>query len=258
MSAMKAQTVNTKWGSSGIPKDKMAHKTGELNGAQHDVGYFFNGDKWLAVSTLTNNPSGGTEPGVGIVKDTAKKIYDAWLGGGSGGGSDECGNLANGQCGDPGLIGYLKCYAWPDYRGSGYTDPTPDYAKAVEVAQGEGRYVGGINYPGIDCGGFITLLLTDSGHEPGYNYNGRGGNTVSQYKWTQENWETLGQGNEINVADLRPGDVANDENNHTFMWIGPVEGFQPTNIASASLDDRAPMAGQENPTEAKWTWFGKR
>lgn len=194
---------------------------------------------------------GGTGPNVGTgSKTTGSNSADG----------DECveaGGVANGNCGDPGLIGYLKCYAWPNYR-AGDVTPTPDYAAAVEKAQAEGRYVGGIQYPGIDCGGFTTLLLTDSGHEPGYNYNGKGGNTVDQYAWTKENWETLGQGNEINVADLRPGDIANDENTHTFMWVGPVEGFEPTNLASASLDDRAPMAGHENPTDAKWTWFGKR
>lgn len=81
LGAMKAQTVNTKWGASGIPADKMAHKTGELGGAQHDVGFMFDGDKWLIVSILTNQPDGDGSQGVAIVKDTAKKIYDAWTGG---------------------------------------------------------------------------------------------------------------------------------------------------------------------------------
>ncbi len=161
------------------------------------------------------------------------------------------------ECGEGGLIGTLKCYAWPKYRGLDIT-PTEDYKKAIERAQSQGRYVGGTAHPGIDCGGFVSLLLQDSGFEPAYNYSGKGGNTVSQYKWTKENWQTLGQGNQINVADLRPGDVANDENNHTFMFVGPVDGFEPTGIASASWDERAPMAGHENPTESKWTWFRKK
>jgi hypothetical protein len=78
---MKAQTVNTKWGASGIPKENMAHKTGELGPIQHDVGFFFKGDKWLTVTTLSNDPSHGDgSQGVEVVKDTAKKIYDAWGG----------------------------------------------------------------------------------------------------------------------------------------------------------------------------------
>mgnify|MGYP000241715021 CR=1 FL=1 len=264
MNAMKAQTVNTKWGSSGIPKQNMAHKTGELYGAQHDVGYFFNGDKWLAVSILTNNPSGSPEPGITIVRDTAKKIYNAWLNDSTSqlSGEGGCGTPSNAECGEGGLIGTLKCYAWPDYKGSGFTEAMPDYTAATERAVSEGRYVGGNSMPGIDCGGFITTLLVDSGHEPGYNYGGvianGAGYTVNQFEWTTENWTVLGKGSEINIADLRPGDVANDRYNHTFMWIGPVEGFQPTNIASASLDSRAPMAGTENPTDPNMTWFGKR
>ena len=78
--AMKAQTVATKWGASGIPKEGMAHKTGELGGAQHDVGYFIKGDKWLNVTTMTNQPGGDGSKGVAIVKDVAKKLYDAWSG----------------------------------------------------------------------------------------------------------------------------------------------------------------------------------
>lgn len=196
--------------------------------------------------------------------DYAKQYLEKYGGTGSSGGSSssgDCGEGAgssNAQCGEGGLIGTLKCYAWPEYKGSGYTTPTEDYKKAVERAQSEGRYVGGNSMPGIDCGAFVTILLNDSGYEPGYNYNGRGGATGQQYKWTSENWKVLGKGNEINIADLKPGDVANDRDNHTFMWVGQVDGFEPTNIASASLEDRAPMAGHENATQARWTWFGKR
>lgn len=261
MSAMKAQTINTKWGSSGIPKDKMAHKTGELgSSAQHDVGFFFNGDKWLTVSTLS---SGSESGGVNVVKTTAKKIYDAWLGsrGGESSGATSPGGCGSDgtECGQGGLIGTLKCYAWPEY--STRTDQMPDYTAAVERASSEGRYIGGAGggVKGDDCGAFVTILLNDSGFIPGYNSNGKGGNTVSQYAWAKENMLTLGKGNEINVADLQPGDVANDEMNHTFMYVGLVDGFEPTGIASASVGGppRAPMAGHENPTSSNWTWFRK-
>ncbi len=175
-------------------------------------------------------------------------------------GCDEFGS-SSGACGESGLIPMLKCYAWPEYKGSGFITPTDKYAAAVKTAQGEGRYVGGTQYPGIDCGGFVTTLLYDSGYETGYNYNAKGGNTVSQYAWTKANWETLGRGDQINIADLRPGDVANngqDSTGHTFLYVGAVDGFEPTGIASASWDDRAPMAGHENPTQSQWTWFRKK
>lgn len=162
------------------------------------------------------------------------------------------------QCGEHNLIGVIKCYAWPQYKGSGFTEALPAYTEAVKKAQSEGRYVGGNSMPGIDCGGFITTVMIDSGFEPGYNNNGKGGPTATQFDWTSKNWTTLGKASSINVADLRPGDVANDRDNHTYMWVGPVDGFEPTNIASASLQDRAPMAGHENPTSGNFTWFGKR
>lgn len=188
----------------------------------------------------------------------------------SGSSSSSSANCASGggpggtgaQCGEGGFYGTLRCYAWPQYKGSGFTEAMPEYTTATERAKAEGRYIGSQSYPGIDCGGFITTFMVDSGYEPGYNYGGMtsqgAGYTANQYEWTSKNWTTLGNGSEINVADLKPGDVANDRNNHTFMWVGRVEGFQPTNIASASLDDRAPMAGTENPADGDMTWFGKR
>lgn len=160
-------------------------------------------------------------------------------------------------CGSGGFGGTLLCYAWPDFKGLD-TTPTEEYKAAIEKASSEGRYVGGTRFKGIDCGGFVSLLLQDSGFEPAYNYSGKGGNTTSQYKWTKENWETLGQGNTINVADLKQGDVANNESTHTFIFVGEVSGFN-ANIASASWDERAPMADpQENPTASQWTWFRKK
>lgn len=95
ITAMKAQTVNTKWGASGIPPENMAHKTGELGGAQHDVGYFINGDKWLTVSIMTNQPGGDGSKGVELVKTTAKKIYDAWGGSSGTSSSPEAGCCSN-------------------------------------------------------------------------------------------------------------------------------------------------------------------
>lgn len=189
----------------------------------------------------------------------------------SGGGGNECdesgsGGMLNAQCGEGGFIGTLRCYAWPEYRGLDVT-PTEEYREHVIVpgttpSKGESDiYIGGLSHDGIDCGGFVTRLIIDSGFDPEYNYGGLksrgGGPTGNQMAWAKANWTTLGQGNEINVADLRPGDVA-ISGSHTFVFIGPVEGFEPTNIASASLDERAPMAGNESITDSSMTWFGKR
>ena len=150
----------------------------------------------------------------------------------------------------------LKHYAWSDYRGR-TIEARPEYIEAFTTARSEGRYIGGIAHPGIDCGGFVTLLITDSGFDKGYNYEGRGGSTSTQEKWTRENWESLGPSSSIDPASLQPGDVALN-NGHTFIYVGEVDGFE-SNIASASLDERAPMADtNQQATQSGFNWYRKK
>jgi hypothetical protein len=98
--------------------------------------------------------------------------------------------------------------------------------------------------------------MLDSGYEPNYNSAGRGGNVATgQTPWLQGNWESLGYVTDI--AELEPGDVAiNSGRTHTFLYIGEVEGFEDP-VASASLDERAPMSGEERPG-SNIEWFRKR
>lgn len=152
----------------------------------------------------------------------------------------------------------LKAYAWPTYKGN-TLEMQPAYETAVADARSQGLYVGdGRGAWGVDCGVFVTLLVRDSGFDKGYNYDGDGGNTTYQYKWTEENWENLGPASQIDPATLQPGDVANDESNHTFIYIGEVEGFE-ADIASSSWGQRAPMADpMQSPTQSGYTWFRKK
>jgi hypothetical protein len=273
MNSMKAQTINTKWGSSGIPKDKMAHKTGELgSSAQHDVGFFFNGDKSLTVSTLS---SGSESGGVSVVKDTAKKLYDAWLGDDTGSSGSKTAT-ASGNCvgnefsgGDLGAT--TKAYAWPEYiqPGSstntmpGYegkviraTDMTEAYTEAITRARADGQYVGGIRLPGIDCGGAVTRILIDSGFETRYNYGGKtsagAGYTGIQEKWLQQNWEQISA---TDASNRQPGDVAINDS-HTYLYVG--DSVFASKIVSASLDERAPMQGHEGVTDSSFRWYRKK
>jgi beta-lactamase class A len=273
--AMKAQTKNDKWGSSGIPMSKMAHKTGELNGAQHDVGYFFNDNKWLAVSILTNNQSGSAEPGVATVRSTVKKIYDAWLGNNSNPSKSKT-DTANGACtsgefsgGDLGET--VKAYAWPEYIRPGSstnsmpgfegktiksTDMMEAYADAITKAKADGQYVGGIRLAGIDCGGAVTRILINSGFEPNYNYSGKvsggAGYTVVQERWLRQNWDQISA---TDAGDRQPGDVAINDS-HTYLYVG--ENVFASKIVSASLDERAPMQGHESVTDSSFRWYRKR
>ena len=154
----------------------------------------------------------------------------------------------------------LLAYAWPDYHKPNFLDKMPAYAKALKKATSEGRYIGGGVNPGIDCGGFITTFMVDSGFEPKYNSSGKGGNTISQEAWLKKNWKVRGRSDNIDVGKLKPGDVAiNTE--HTYMYVGKVEGFASV-TASASYSPsntswRAPMAGPELPNKPGFTWYGK-
>lgn len=169
--------------------------------------------------------------------------------------SDQCGNTVavNGD-----LQKTILAYAWPDYHPADYTTKKPEYAAAVETARKQGRYVGGGQYPGVDCGGFVTTLMVDSGFEPKYNSSGKGGNVVSQHAWAVQNWQKVGDGSSIDVAKLQPGDVAYSSSlGHTFVYAGTIPGFH-SKIASASYEIwRAPMAGKESPT-GDVTWYRKK
>lgn len=143
-------------------------------------------------------------------------------------------------------------YAWSDYRAKGTEGALtlkPSYKKAVDTALAKGEYVGGIKYDGVDCGGFVTLTMKNSGVDPQY---GGGGNTDAQLSYL----ETSGKYREIKnptSADMVPGAIA-IRSGHTYMYVGDNPGFE-TKIASASLDSRAPMAGKELAADRSYRWF---
>lgn len=173
------------------------------------------------------------------------------------------GNTNAGSCGGNtgGLTGTVLSYAWPEYHPAPYVTLKPEYATAVQTARLKGEYIGGINYPGVDCGGFITRVMLDSGFEPGYNYGGKisaGAGSVGggQAPWLQSHWQLLGTIS--SSSQLQPGDVAiKKDMSHTFMYVGTVPGFGGK-IASASLDERAPMAGSDDVTSSEFEWFRKK
>lgn len=158
------------------------------------------------------------------------------------------------------LTGYTLRYAWPDHRGTGYTTAKPEYAEAVAAKQKNKQYVGGNSMPGIDCGGFVTALIVDSGFDTEYNFGsflskGASSVTYGQLKWLSQTdtWQLVNPDWNTPIsdeADLKPGDVAftscSDkwECGHTYAYVGEIDGFE-THIASASLEERAPMAGKE-------------
>jgi len=156
------------------------------------------------------------------------------------------------------LLQTLRAYAWPEYRGL-TTVATDDYKTAVQRAISVGRYVGGEAYPGIDCGGFVTTLIVDSGFDKNYNYGSftakGAGFTDIQETWLKANWEPISG---TDAADRHPGDVAINDH-HTYVYVGPEAFPDHIPIASASLDERAPMQGQESvinvPGDDSFRWY---
>lgn len=179
----------------------------------------------------------------------------------SGGSNTSCAT----QTGSGNVTGTALAYAWPDYRGKNYLEMKPEYLAATVKARSEGRYIGG--YDGVDCGGFVTTVMVDSGFEPNYNYKGLvkegASNTEAQLRWSRDNWTLVGKGSDLSSANLQPGDVAfrvnpdGSNDGHTFMWVGTQPNFE-TEIASSSLGDRAPMAGREDSFASNIEWYRKR
>lgn len=148
-------------------------------------------------------------------------------------------------------------YAWKDYHKPNYLDLKPAYAKAISKAQGEGKYVGGGIHPGVDCGGFVTRVMQDSGADTKY---GGGGNTTSQLSYLVASGKYTELKNPT-TGDLKPGDIAikTDGGGHTYMFVGNQPNFE-TQVASSSYSPsntqwRSPMAGHEAPADPEYRWF---
>lgn len=146
-------------------------------------------------------------------------------------------------------------YAWPQYHAAPFTTKKPSYEKAVQAAQAAGKYVGGLQYPGVDCGGFVTRVMQDSGVDPDYNKDKGGTKVQRAYMIASGKYTEI---HPASTADMKPGDIAvNDD--HTYMYVGKNPGFE-SDIASASVSFtgqswRAPMAGHEKPADPNYRWF---
>ena len=167
--------------------------------------------------------------------------------------------------GDAGKLQELTLkYAWPE--GGHGTDRKPDYATAIGKAESEGRYVG--SYHGVDCGGFTTTLIYDSGFDTTYNHNAKisdgAGYTGVQKAWAEENWQRLGTANGTYEPDggtftddkLQPGDVAFSPG-HTWIYVGEISGFG-SKYASASYGEKAPAVAGEGFSYNSPTWYRKK
>lgn len=175
-------------------------------------------------------------------------------------------SCSSGSGGSSELQNYTLKYAWPTLKHSPRKERTPDYINAISTAMSEGRYVGQEKKgeEGVDCGGFVTTLIYDSGFDKTYNSNAKGGPTYEQESWAKANWQRLGAANGTYEPDgskftedkLQPGDVAFSQG-HTWIYVGEISGFE-SKYASASQGIKAPSAGEEGFFYDQNVWYRKK
>ena len=228
----------------GVNGTQVANKSG-WNGSttNNDAGIVYLEGKPYAIAII----SGG---GWQNVANVAKAAHSAISGSSSASGS--CDGAVSGD-----LSATVKAYAWPDYHAAQYLKRRPAWAKVADNR--DSHYVGGTvkGIRGIDCGGFVTMTLRNSGFDSGYNPN-KGNTTGGQIPYLESNWKKI---KVSNTSDLHPGDVAINST-HTFLYVGKIPGFNDV-FASASYSSdgsggRSPMAGQGDAmTPGKYEWYRK-
>jgi N-acetylmuramoyl-L-alanine amidase len=178
------------------------------------------------------------------------------------------GCAASGGTGVTAIKNKIFEYAWPDYckqssgNCKGYASPITmkdPYKAASDAATKQGEYIGACG--GVDCGGFVTRVMRDSGADPDYNRYPQG-NTTQQIDYLRRN---SGDGKKYtrvtNINLLETGDIAikaDGNEGHTFFYVGKITGpnGEPFNgdSASASMCKRAPMAGPTD-TRSDYEWY---
>lgn len=232
--------------------DKPGWAGGSTDPASNDVGIVYLKANPYVVAILTDKPN--KWDGVEKIAKGVHEIMSKTTSKGSG---------CEGVVADGDLIGTVKKYAWPEYHSAPYLARKPDYATAVSKADRTGIYRGGTvgGVSGIDCGGFVTLAMINSGFEPDYNYKGKtsggAGYTVIQENWLRKNWQKI---NPSSTKDMEPGDVAINDT-HTYMYVGKVDGFKSVTASasySTSGNGRAPMAGHEAAADKSFNWYRRK
>lgn len=193
--------------------------------------------------------------------DARPGAYTVYVGlGGGTGGSQTCLENISSDGSKQALIETIKKYTQPEYHSPVYKTKTPEYAAAIEKAVTNGEYVGGAEgSPGIDCGGYITRIMRDSGYDPDYNKSN--GNVPFQKQYLDQQ-VAIGKYEKIsgvtsNTSKLRFGDIAISDS-HTYMYIGDaIPEFKGNSVsASVAPPERAPMASNVYNLSG-FSWYRK-
>jgi hypothetical protein len=227
--------------------------TQPYEGSPYVMNNFDDKHKDMKIITHDNGPLDGVDTRYG-----AYAVY-VFLGGGSSQTVSSDGSCLSGDAAQN-IVATILRYAWPDYHPAPYLDTTSAYQAAIQNAKANGEYVGGGDHPGIDCGGFVTRVMRDSGADP--NYNQANGDTLVQQAYLEAQPEKYEKLTSITgTTDLQAGDIAINDH-HTFIYVGSVKGFNG-NSASASYgggsgDWRAPMADNDASGFSDFSWYRLR
>lgn len=149
------------------------------------------------------------------------------------------------------LASYVLSWAWPTYKGPGFTERMPAYADYID---NYATYTGATcatGEKGVDCGAFVANIIKASGWDPSYPQ----GSTAVQKPWLASNWKRV-----TDISKLRLGDVG-IKTGHVILYVGNLSGFG-SNTASASdctgEHRRAPMAGSSGENLNNYDWYRKK
>ena len=155
-------------------------------------------------------------------------------------------------------------YAWPDVSFSDRKTLKPEYKVAIDKALANNEYVGPREEPGVDCGGFVTRVMRDSGVDPTYNSTESGVAAQLEYLKTSGKYEEV---DATSTADLLPGDIGirsgGDGYRHTYIFVGENDYLENGNqVAEASYGGfggdtlwLAPQAGFSAPYSSSYEYY---
>jgi len=175
--------------------------------------------------------------------------------------ADPCADGANGNA-----VKTAMNYAWPEPYPRPHYEMKPSYRLANDRALKNGEYTGGGRNKGIDCGGFVTRVMRNSGVDTEYN-NREGNTTVQQaYLSSSPKYKRISASSS---ADLLPGDIAirteaTSSFAHTYIFVGPQAEFKGgEQVAESSIGDQsngsggglAPQAGFSAPYSSTYQYY---
>ena len=134
--------------------------------------------------------------------------------------------------------------AHPKFYSSGPDAAMPYYMELWKKTKyGHGGYSKKQNKscPGMDCGGFIGILLRESGWDK--NFYPSGTDNQFRYASNSKKWKDVSDEITSDDKNVEPADVLITTKGHILIYVGQVPGWDKKyKYASSSLCERYPMA----------------